>query len=704
MIFIDTEFNRTTHPFVNPVCAVLYELPAKKEHRFWTHNNKAAQNKLKDFILERKDQVFICYGGAAEGRFFLSLGLRPIDFKWIDLFIEYRYISNNNDEIAYGEQLVNGKVKMTRRPPPKWERTEEDSKTAFKQTHSLAEATFKLTKNIRDTDQKNAMRDLIISDPAQFSQDERQQILDYCADDTVFLPEIYNEITKIICELHGIPKLDAETKKEMLVRGEYSAAVAMMENWGYPIDVEKTKNFSEAVGPLLDEAQREINALFPDIKPFQFDRKTGKFVTKQDRLKDWLKSNVDINRWMVTDSFNKAKKKERIAKKEGLEHSPVDRAKYLSLSLDAWGKFFDFRHEYPKDNFAAQMVRYLKLRQNLNGFVPGGRGNFWDAVGPDGMVRCYLNPYGAATSRNQPGSTSFLFLKPAWMRALAQPPKGKAMGAFDYGSEEYLISALWAECQAMVESYGSGDVYLAFAKLAGIVPMTATKESHKKERDLCKAIVLAMSYLMTAKGLAEKLTVDTGTPFTEEQAQEYIDQFYEVFSELDEAQKRVVKEYDQDGYLRLPCGWRTWGDNDNFRATVNFGVQGFGGSILRRAIVTAIKDYGLEPRVPLHDAVYIMYDAYDLDKMDRLYKAMHEAFCYYFDDKKSAALIRLDGFTWSPDYPKITFSDKGKPTYPEIVTPGGLEISCGDFYLDERAVAEYRQFSKYFTRREELDL
>ena len=700
MIFIDTEYNRTTHPSVNPVCAVTYRLDKKSKQsdkkRWWVHNNLYSQALLAKYLTENKEDTMLCYNAVAEGRFFISLGLNPMEFKWIDLYIEYKYISNNNDEVAYGDQLVNGKVKKTKRPPPKWQRTEEDSKTAFKQTFSLSEATFKLTGEIRDSEHKDKMRDLIISDPESFTQQEREDILNYCDDDTVFLPQIWDKIKKHIEKLHRAP-LTGKELQEIYLRGEYSAATALMESWGYPINVEKTRNFSSSVGPLLEQAQREINKLFPNISPFVYNRKERRFSLNEKRVRDWIAANCDVESWKKTDGYKDAKKK---ATKE----SPANPANYTSLSLEAWERAFPFKHEYPEDNFGAQMVRYLKLKQSMNGFVPGGKKNFWDAVGPDGNVRCFLNPYGTATSRNAVGSTSFLFLKPAWMRSLAEPPPGEAMGAFDYGSEEYLISALHAKCKPMIDSYASGDVYLAFAKMAGIVPQSATKESHKFERDLCKALVLSLSYLQTAKGLAEKLCAQTGKYFSEDQAQEYIDNFYEVYKELEESQQEAQELYADQGYLRLPCGWRVWGDCDNFRSTTNFPIQGRGGSILRRAIITAIKDYGLKPVVPLHDAVYIRYPSDDLGHMDRLHKAMREAFAYYFDDKKSAALIKLDGFTWSKDFPPITYNEKGRPIYPEITTPGGLELSCGDLYLDERAVDEYKKFSKYFNYREEQSL
>jgi hypothetical protein len=96
------------------------------------------------------------YACVAEARAFYSLGLNPLNFKWIDLFLEYRMLSNHNDRMNWGKQLVDGKVKFFAKPKNKWDREgSEDSGPSFKPTHSLAEATYKLTGEIRDTKEKD---------------------------------------------------------------------------------------------------------------------------------------------------------------------------------------------------------------------------------------------------------------------------------------------------------------------------------------------------------------------------------------------------------------------------------------------------------------------------------------------------------------------------------------------------------------------
>jgi DNA polymerase I len=675
MLTLDFEFSEITNEFVRLACCTTFDTATNEIKEWWLRDSKSPQEELKNYLLSKKDEIIFSWAAIAEGRSFQSLGLDPTQFKWIDGFLEYRCLTNHNDVLSYGKQLVKGVVKTTKKPPPKFQRTEEDQ-AGFKPTHSLAEATYKLIGEIRDTEQKELMRELIISNPDKFTSEEQKKIQDYCTDDVKFLPKIYyailDEYEKLLRE-----ELDSDLlQKEMLLRGKYSALTAKMESRGYPIDYRKTKNFSTSVGPLIEECQREINQLFPSVKPFRYSPKDRRFSMNTLAIKDWLKENVDCDRWMKTDG--------------GVKKIPD-----LSLSLDAWTKVFDFSHSYPKDNFGAQMVRYLKLKQNMNGFVPSPdptKKNFWTAVGPDKRVRPYFNIYGAQSSRSQPGSTSFLFLKPAWMRSLCSPKKGRAICSKDYGSEEFFISALASKDKNMIESYLSGDVYLYFAKLAGAVPMDGKRSDYKEIRNIYKQVVLSISYLQTATGLSKKLTAETGKEFTKQQAEDLIHKFYDVYTDFAVYQKLNEADYQNTTRVKLPCGWYMWGDNPNFRSAANVPIQGFGGSIMRKAVEFA-DELGLEVVVTLHDALYIEYDSNDLSAPDKLQDAMRRAFMFYFEGemKEYASKIKMDTYCWSPDYEADS----------TLTLPSGSVVDCSNIYIDERSIEEHNQFSKYFEDRVE---
>jgi hypothetical protein len=662
IIYIDFEFNRVVEPNVNLVCCCTLEQKTNIRKKFWLHRSPNAKSKLIKYLSQF--EIIIGYACVAEARSFLALNLDPLKFKWIDLFLEYRMLTNHNDELQWGKQLVDGKVKFFKKPKPKWERSEEDSQTGFKATHSLAEATYKLTGEIRDTEEKTVMRNLIISNPKVFSEDERKQIMNYCLEDVVFLPKIWEKVK------YNFFKLDPSTRKneffeEAMLRGRYSAHTAIMESTGYPIDVKSTRNFSSQIPNILMSCQRDINRQFPEILPFRWNKRETKFQWNQIATREWIKENHNTDRWMKTDGGN------------------------TSLSLEAFEKFYQFRHTYPEGNFGAQMVRFLKLKQSLYGFSDSGgkRKNFWDSVGSDGRVRPYMNIYGAQSSRSQPAASGFMFLKPAWMRALVMPEPGKFIASIDYGQQEFFVSALESEDENMIEAYLSGDPYLHTAKLSGAVPMNGKREDYKEIRDLFKSTTLGISYLMTKYGLSAKLTSDTGRYWSEDEAQEQIDDFYDAYADFKEWQEELTEEYELGGGIRLPCGWRMFGDNENLRSVCNVPIQGCGASIMRKA-VDLVVERGASVIFTLHDAIYIEGNVGDESKIADLRDSMREGFQYYYKGTKFYTVsgnIKLDPYAWSPDY--------GPDSELDI---GGWKVPCSNRYIDERAIEEYERFSKYF--------
>lgn len=672
VLYLDFEFCNVTEEKVKLVsCVTLCNDAGIKD--WWLFEDKEKQSELKKYLSQYS--VLVCWSAVAEARSLISLGLNPLNFEWEDLFLEYRLVTNHNDELQYGKHYINGKVLYLKKPKPKYEQDEEEEEetsidglqvSGHKINHSLAEAQYKFLGALRDTEHKEAMRNLIISG-GPFSVTDTENILKYNREDVTDLPVLKEKLMGHLRSLSG--DNDHILTLQIRKRGQYAAVTALRESRGYPIDYEKTLNFSNSVANIMLEVQAEINGLFPDIKPFRWDKKNTRYSWNTIRTKEWIRSNHNLNEWDKTDKGD------------------------ISLSLDAWSKFYSFRHDYPKDNFGAQIVRFLKLKQSLYGFVPTiekKKKTFWDYVGSDQRVRPYMNIYGAQSGRSQPSSSSFMFLKPAWMRSLVMPKPGWAMAGIDYSSQEFLISALMAEDNNMIKAYQSGDVYLAFGKQAGAIPQDGTKEKFKKKRDLFKATVLGLSYLMSKYGLSRKLTADTGVLHTTDQAQEMIDKFYEVYSGLQEWQDSIQREYKDSKFIKIYDGWAMWGDNDNFRSVGNVPVQGTGAAIMRAADIRAMSS-GLYVPFTLHDALYLEYKVGEEEKIQELYDIMREEFAKAFKSKLqplAAKLIRMDPFAWSSSYEKDS----------EFKLKSGLVVPCSNLYVDERAHNDFEKFSPYFNK------
>jgi hypothetical protein len=672
-VWLDAEYNHTTRAKMNLVAFATLAEGESAPTAWWLDGDERVRGLLKDQLLKWRDQgvTFVAFNVVAEASSFIALGIDPTKCKWIDIQLEYKMLLNHDHKFMYGRQLIQGKVKTTKPPKRKWDRTEEDLRDdSSKPEKSLAACAFKLLGKEIDLAHKDKMRDLIISCPETWQPEDMKAVMDYCATDVEILPALLQKIVEHLSS-HPIRHSNLHDEKYRLLRGEAAARAALIEKTGYPVREDWVRNFSAAVPAILNDICWEINAQFPEMKIFEWNKKRGAYTMKQAPLKAFIEASPFKDRWLKTD---------------GGGHS---------LALEAWTRNYNFTHDYPVGNLPAQLIRFLKTKQNVNGFLPRGeetstsRKSFFDYYGDDGRARCWLNPYGSQSSRFQPAATGFIPLKSAWMRSMIQPRPGFSICSIDYASEEFLLAALLSKDKAMFESYVSGDPYLDFGKKSKGVPEDGTKDSHPVERQRFKSTVLGVGYLMGAVSLADKIAQDTGLPCTEDEAQRLIDLYFGVYKDYAAWIMKVQHEYEERGYLALLDGWVMFGDNDNRRSVSNCPVQGAGACILRRAIKLA-QEAGLRVIIPLHDALYIEYPSDKPEKVDLLANAMLQAFSHYFRKDpvvwERSQAIRLDIDVWGPDQ-----------TAGELVTPGGRKAKTQRLYIDPRGKAEFEKFKKYFT-------
>lgn len=651
----------------------------KPTENFWLYRDPKAYDKLKQKLLSMRDDYnFLVFNATAEGRAFISLGLHPGKFKWIDIQAEYRMLLNHLNVFMYGKQLIEGKEKVTRHVSL-FERnnmTKEQLDAIQKDLpkDNLVGCTYKMLGQRRDSEHKDKMRDLAMSQPQSYTKQEQKDLMEYCADDVHDLGAIWEKIQEAYNTY--LPK-GTVTMDQVYWRGECVARSALIEAYGYPVNYTQIVNVVQNSIKVLEEIKADINEQFPDLKIFHKPKKGAEtFSMSTKRLQEWIAASPYASAWRKT--------------KTGA----------YSWGLDAWTDHFDFKHDYPRNNFPAQMVRFFKTKQSFAGFLPpkGGadkkKGNLithyvgrYNAKNErEYRARVYLKPYGSKTSRYQPKSTGYIPLKAAWLRSIIQPAPGRAIVGIDYKSQEVLIGALLSRDQNMIDAYASGDVYLHFAKLAGAVPMDGTREQYNDTRDLFKATTLGIGFGMGAKKLAIKLTMDTGKEHTPTEAQVLMGQYKRAFPVYSSWRDSVEATYLHHKFYPLADGWILFGDNDNMNSVKNFPVQGTGAAILRKAIQLA-QDDGLQVIMPLHDALYIEADSDKiLDHADRLAKCMRDAFRFWFDDdvKEKANLIGFDVKAWGPDMPEDT-----------LHTPEKLEVHSSKLNIDGRARKEYERFHQF---------
>src|SRR5215208_1573604 len=169
-----------------------------------------------------------------------------------------------------------------------------------------------------------------------------------------------------------------------------------------------------------------------------------------------------------------------------------------------------------------------------------------------------------------------------WLRSLIKPAPGMALAYVDFSSQEMGIAAALSGDPALLEAYRSGDVYLSFARQAGLAPPDATKASHGEVRDRCKAVVLGTLYGMGPDTLARRI----GRPPCE--ARELLALHRATYPRFWRWSEAAVTSFVLTRRIETVFGWPLHAAPDwNPRSAMNFPMQANGAEMLRLACCLA---------------------------------------------------------------------------------------------------------------------
>jgi DNA polymerase I len=290
---------------------------------------------------------------------------------------------------------------------------------------------------------KQQMIELILAG-GPWSDQERAEILDYCAGDVYALERLLPAM---------LPQLDLA---RALLRGRYMAAVAAMEWNGVPIDV-----------PALELLRAHW-----------------------DGIKDRLITDIDKNFGVYEGVHFRQHLFEQLLARLGIPWERLDSGG-LCLEDSVWR---EMARAYPVIS-PLRELRHALSDLRLNDLH----------VGNDGRNRTPLWAFGSKTGRNQPSNSQFIFGPSVWLRGLIKPPPGHAVAYFDWSSQEVGIAAALSGDEAMMADFRTGDPYIAFGIRAGALPPGATKETHRETRDMLKSCVLGLQYGMGPETLAARI-------------------------------------------------------------------------------------------------------------------------------------------------------------------------------------------------------
>jgi DNA polymerase-1 len=395
-------------------------------------------------------------------------------------------------------------------------------------------------------DVKNRLR-ARFQDPTLLSFGEEKEGLEYTDDDAV---------TGLRILEHYLPDLWWD---RALSYGDYADCCAGIEFNGLPMDVDKVGLFSRNRGAakqrVIEEHDREFRTF--DVKGSQRNALVWEFARREGVP------------WPATD--------------HGAPKLDDDTLKALGIRFPI-------------------VEAFRQLRKTVSAFRSNSLG-----IDTDGRCHTSLFPFATITGRNAPKGRHFPFAFPAWMRGMITAHAGRAIGYLDFSCEEFAIAAWLSGDRNMQTVYLTGDPYLAIGVLLGLAPKGATKRTHRAVRDLCKVLVLGISYGMSAQGLAWRAGI------SEERAADLLYRCRRAFPVFHEWADDHVARAKALHRITTDYGWEMYvARNSNPRSLRNWQMQSTGSDILRLC-ATALVHEGLQIDALIHDAVLIESPIADFD-------------------------------------------------------------------------------------------
>lgn len=573
-VAIDFEYVADGDTIQHLICCVMHG-DNGAEMRFWLRDGRDTERLKRVLVRMRRGTGYVLVAHAmelAEARCFKWLGLDPTDYDWRDTWMEAKVLSNSFFQVQ-------------------------------PESCSLAECLAKYCGIQIDVEYKKECRGYCIMDA---TEDHEEDILDYCASDTAYLPQLADKLCEMYrtriahsIYIHNQCTFSEQTLIDLAYMTNCASEIASR---GFPVDDDALRLLQASVPEMLMALKKEFNEKYPGTYLFSTlkgrERATKKSASVCSYLQDYLESKGLLGEW--------------------------ERTATGALSIDS--KLL--KPYKTTEGFCGDLYRLNKTLVSVQGLAK--EKDPWLANWVEDDARIYygsLRPMTSSTGRFQPRiSAGFI---PGWAHFLycvLNPPKGKMLFEWDFHAEETALQAIICNDPKYAEVYNARDTYLWMAWQLGQLTSeqyhelpdddSAWKAKYKSIRDPMKTFTLAWSYGAGPRHLAELANIPLA------QSERWVrDLNMRVFKNAYKYKQRLINATTAstryhglcfaDGFCCRTVRYRGEQPKSD-TVKMNWPFQGYGAFILRE-LVKKCHELKLPAIATVHDAIIFECDEGDWD-------------------------------------------------------------------------------------------